>query len=128
MNGNDEYQCRECSQSKPIEEFMNYNAQSTYGTTCRVCRTSMIPYSKKNCTGCGKTRKLDAFVGNPREGVYQDILCCTCRRNIERTWSSGRWLIEGFTSLPSRGSHSFVRCDDCHQEMDRRRVLGHRCM
>ena len=56
---------------------------------------------------------------------YQDRLCRRCRRNIQIQWTKGRWTIEGYTSLPCKGSHPQVCCNICHITIDRRQVLKH---
>ena len=107
------------------EQSINSEARPVYGRICRPCRERV--HEKQQCPGCEKMRRTDAFIHNPHPDNYQDTICLRCRRMIEREWSKGRWAIEGFTSLPSRGHHSFVRCDECLLEMDRRHVKSHRC-
>ncbi len=125
----DERECIKCAETKPWRTFINYNeSASRYSKICRPCRElEPMHFEKRECPSCEKSRNIDAFVENPRPDVFNDKICRTCRRNIERQWSKGRWQLEGYTSLPARGSHSQVQCISCTVILDRRRVLTHKC-
>jgi hypothetical protein len=136
---NQEYSrtCTECDETLSLREFTNYKEPSIiarqprcfYDNVCRTCRieTSAVPVIHRECVRCEKSRKEDAFIRVPRVAVPQDQWCRTCRRDIERQWSKGRWLVEGYTNMPRlhRQSRSHVRCNACRTVIVRRDIASH---